>query len=69
MKSKGVDLTICVATNESCVMEAWGWTSGGADAGIVFLSDGKDAELRVTRALGLSMGKGGTIPAILHECR
>ena len=73
LKSKGVDLTSCVATNESYIMEAWGRTSGGADAGIVFLSDGKDAELHIhvheTRALGLSMGKGGMIQAIIHECR
>ena len=33
-------------------MKAWGRTSGGADAGIKFLSDG-NAEL--TRALGLEM--------------
>lgn len=59
MKSKGVDLTICIATNDAYVMEAWGRTSGGADAGIVFLNDGKDAKL--ARALGLSMGEGGVI--------
>lgn len=52
LKSKGVELTICVATNDAYVMEAWGRTSGGADAGIRFLSDSK-AEL--TKALGLAM--------------
>eukprot|EP00594_Rhizosolenia_setigera_P016259 CAMPEP_0178958728 /NCGR_PEP_ID=MMETSP0789-20121207/11818_1 /TAXON_ID=3005 /ORGANISM="Rhizosolenia setigera, Strain CCMP 1694" /LENGTH=169 /DNA_ID=CAMNT_0020641495 /DNA_START=83 /DNA_END=592 /DNA_ORIENTATION=+ len=55
LKKKGVDLTICVATNDAYVMEAWGRTSGGADAGIMFLSDG-DAEL--TRKLGLSIEGG-----------
>merc|ERR1711862_586724 len=50
LKSKGVELTICIATNDAFVMEAWGRTSGGADAGIIFLSDSK-AEL--SKALGL----------------
>jgi peroxiredoxin len=57
LKAKGVELTICVATNDAYVMEAWGRTSGGADAGIMFLSD-PDAEL--TRAFGLSI-EGGTL--------
>ena len=52
LKAKGVDLTICVATNDAYVMEAWGRTSGGADAGIMFLSD-SNAEL--SRALGLAI--------------
>ncbi|KAL9178265.1 hypothetical protein ACHAXT_001809 [Thalassiosira profunda] len=52
LKAKGVELTICIATNDAYVMEAWGRTSGGADAGIVFLSDA-DAEL--SRALGLAI--------------
>jgi peroxiredoxin len=52
LKSKGVDLTICIATNDVYVMDAWGKESGGAAAGIIFLSD-SDAEL--TRALGLEM--------------
>jgi len=51
LKAKGVSLTLCVATNDAYVMEAWGRTSGGTDAGIRFLSD-SNAEL--TRALGLA---------------
>lgn len=51
LKAKGVEETYCVATNDAYVMEAWGRTSGGADAGIRFLSD-NNAEL--TRALGLA---------------
>ena len=50
LKAKGVDLTICVATNDAYVMEAWGRTSGGTDAGIRFLAD-SNGEL--TKALGL----------------
>ena len=76
---KGVELTICVATNDAYVMEvsklslgsflvycdhspyftsvffrwqAWGRTSGGADAGIRFLSD---ATGDMTKAFGLEM--------------
>lgn len=52
LKEKGVELTICVATNDAYVMEAWGRTSGGSDAGIRFLSD-SNGEL--TKALGLVM--------------
>eukprot|EP00934_Nitzschia_sp_Nitz4_P000431 Nitzschia sp. Nitz4//scaffold264_size26629//9335//14112//NITZ4_008233-RA/size26629-processed-gene-0.34-mRNA-1//-1//CDS//3329544794//431//frame0 len=52
LKEKGVDLTVCLATNDSFVMEAWGKQSGGTDAGILFLADG-DAEL--TKALGLEL--------------
>ncbi|KAG7360160.1 redoxin domain protein [Nitzschia inconspicua] len=58
LKEKGVDLTICIATNDLYVMEAWGRESGGKDAGIVFLSD-SNAEL--TKALGLLMD-GGIMP-------
>ena len=52
LKAKGVDLTICIATNDAYVMEAWGRTSGGADAGIMFLSD---ANAELSRKLGLSI--------------
>ena len=52
LKAKGVDMTICIATNDAYVMEAWGRTSGGADAGIRFLSD---ANGELTKAMGLSM--------------
>mmetsp|Transcript_27966 Transcript_27966/g.64776 ORF Transcript_27966/g.64776 Transcript_27966/m.64776 type:complete len:202 (+) Transcript_27966:59-664(+) len=54
LKSKGVELTICIATNDAFVMEAWGRTSGGADAGIVFLSD---ANGELTKALGVVLDK------------
>lgn len=52
LKAKGVDMTICIATNDAYVMEAWARTSGGADAGIRFLSD---ANGELTKAMGLSM--------------
>jgi peroxiredoxin len=52
LKAKGVDMIICIATNDVYVMEAWGRESGGADAGVKFLSD-SNAEL--TKALGLIM--------------
>ena len=37
------------------LMEAWGRTSGGSDAGIMFLSD---PEAELTRKLGLSIEGG-----------
>jgi 2-Cys peroxiredoxin 5 len=52
LKAKGVELTICVATNDAYVMEAWGRTSGGADAGIRFLADDSG---ELTKALGLEL--------------
>ena len=52
LKAKGVELIICVATNDAYVMEAWGRTSGGADAGIRFLSDGTG---ELTKALGMAI--------------
>lgn len=55
LKSKGVDTVICTATNDAFVMEAWGRTSGAADAGIKFLAD-DGAEL--CSALGLTMTSG-----------
>lgn len=62
LKEKGVELTICIATNDAFVMEAWGRTSGGSDAGIRFLADGS-AEL--TKALGLAMDS----PAMIRTKR
>jgi len=55
LKAKGVELTICVATNDAYVMQAWGASSGGADAGIMFLSD---PEAELTRKFGLSIEGG-----------
>eukprot|EP00551_Chaetoceros_affinis_P003108 CAMPEP_0203638988 /NCGR_PEP_ID=MMETSP0088-20131115/4851_1 /ASSEMBLY_ACC=CAM_ASM_001087 /TAXON_ID=426623 /ORGANISM="Chaetoceros affinis, Strain CCMP159" /LENGTH=161 /DNA_ID=CAMNT_0050493749 /DNA_START=288 /DNA_END=773 /DNA_ORIENTATION=+ len=52
LKAKGVELTICIATNDAFVMEAWGKSSGGSDVGIMFLSD---ANAELSRALGLSI--------------
>lgn len=52
LAAKGVDMVICIATNDLFVMEAWGRTSGGADADIKFLSDGSG---ELTAALGLTM--------------
>ena len=39
LRAKGVDEIVCLATNDAWVMEAWGKATGGADAGISFLSD------------------------------
>ena len=52
LKAKGVDMTICVATNDAYVMEAWGRTSGGSDAGIRFLADDSG---ELTKSLGMEL--------------
>eukprot|EP00814_Leptocylindrus_danicus_P018260 CAMPEP_0116038186 /NCGR_PEP_ID=MMETSP0321-20121206/22615_1 /TAXON_ID=163516 /ORGANISM="Leptocylindrus danicus var. danicus, Strain B650" /LENGTH=164 /DNA_ID=CAMNT_0003516765 /DNA_START=436 /DNA_END=930 /DNA_ORIENTATION=- len=52
LKAKGVETIICTATNDAFVMEAWGKTSGGADAGIRFLAD---ADNELCTALGLAI--------------
>lgn len=52
LEAKGIEIIICIATNDAYVMEAWGQSSGGADAGIMFLSD---ANAELTRALGLAI--------------
>lgn len=52
LREKGVDLTICVATNDAYTMEAWGRTSGGSAAGIRFLSD---AGGQLTKSMNLVM--------------
>eukprot|EP00815_Leptocylindrus_aporus_P012525 CAMPEP_0116054112 /NCGR_PEP_ID=MMETSP0322-20121206/2595_1 /TAXON_ID=163516 /ORGANISM="Leptocylindrus danicus var. apora, Strain B651" /LENGTH=138 /DNA_ID=CAMNT_0003537417 /DNA_START=178 /DNA_END=591 /DNA_ORIENTATION=- len=55
LKMKGIETVICTATNDAFVMEAWGRTSGGADAGIRFLADDSG---ELCTALGLSMETG-----------
>lgn len=52
LATKGVDLTLCVATNDAYTMEAWGRTSGGSDAGIRFLADSAG---ELSKAFGLVM--------------
>jgi peroxiredoxin len=52
LKGRGVDMTICVATNDAYTMEAWGRTSGGSDVGIRFLADNSGT---LTKELGLVM--------------
>ena len=57
LRAKGVDEIICVATNDAWVMEAWAKATGGADAGISFLSD---PESKFTEAMDMLMD----VPAI-----
>ena len=51
LKQKGVDEVVCVSVNDPFVMKAWGEATGGAQAGITFLSDATGA---FTAALGLA---------------
>ena len=48
--AKGVDEIICVAVNDPFVMQAWGDSTGGAEAGITFLGD---AASEFTKAIGM----------------
>lgn len=43
LRAKGIDEIVCLATNDPWVMEAWGKSTGGLDAGISFLSDPESA--------------------------
>ena len=68
LKSKGVEMTICVATNDAYVMEAWGRTSGGSDAGIRFFAD--DAgKLTESAWPGQGNARGDTYHKVLADRR
>ena len=49
-KERGVEEIICVSVNDPFVMEAWGQSTGAAEAGIVMAGD---AEGTFTKALGM----------------
>eukprot|EP01111_Echinosteliopsis_oligospora_P001460 TRINITY_DN121_c0_g1_i1.p1 TRINITY_DN121_c0_g1~~TRINITY_DN121_c0_g1_i1.p1 ORF type:complete len:160 (-),score=54.32 TRINITY_DN121_c0_g1_i1:34-513(-) len=51
LKAKGVDLVVCVATNDVFVMDAWGEHQKGKGK-ITFLSD---SNLALTKAAGLEL--------------
>ena len=48
--AKGVDDIICISVNDPFVLKAWGDSTGGADAGLIFLGD---ASSEFTKAVGM----------------
>lgn len=48
--AKGVDEIICVSVNDPFVMDAWGTSTGGAEAGLTFLGD---PQSEMTRSIGM----------------
>lgn len=49
--AKGIEAVICIAVNDPFVMDAWGNSTGAAQAGIEMLAD---ADGGFTRAIGMS---------------
>jgi len=46
----GVDQIVCIAVNDPFVMDAWGKSTGGADAGLTFLGD---PQSEFTKTIGM----------------
>lgn len=54
-KDKGVDEVICVAVNDSFVMQAWGEATGATAAGITMAAD---CDASFTKAMGMDFAAG-----------
>ena len=50
-RAKGVEEVICIAVNDPFIMDAWGKSTGAAEAGIVMLGD---ATSEFTKAIGMN---------------
>ncbi len=59
--AKGVDEIICLSVNDPFVMDAWGKSTGGAEAGVTFLGDPAS---EFTKAAGMDFDAP---PAGLHS--
>lgn len=56
LAAKGIDGVYCISVNDPFVMREWGNVTGGAEAGIVFLSD---ADGSFAKAMGQSFDAPG----------
>ena len=55
LAEKGIEEVICISVNDPFVMNAWGQSTGAADAGITMLSDSDGS---FTQAIGLAFSAG-----------
>lgn len=62
--ARGVDEVICVSVNDVFVMQAWGLSTGAAEAGITMLADPQG---EFTRALGMEFT--AEITGLIGRCK
>ena len=56
LRAKGIDEIVCVAVNDPFVLDAWGKSTGGSDAGIRIVGD---LTSTFTKAIGMDFSNPG----------